>query len=91
MSVSLGMLLYVLARLTSDHHSIGSAEIIALLVVSFVLLACFPVWMRFQTANGRPALIPNHLWSKVTFTSACISVFFCWASLNSFEYFTTLL
>jgi hypothetical protein len=91
MSTSLGMLLYVLARLTSDHHSIASAENIAVLVVSFVLLACFPVWMHFQTIKGRPALMPNHLWTKATFTSACVSVFFCWASLNSFEYFTTLL
>ena len=90
MSVALGLLLYVLATITSSYRSIGQAQSIALLVVSLILLAAFPVWMNYQTKRGRPALIPNKLWNKASFTSICVSVFFCWASLNGIEYFTTL-
>ena len=90
MSVALGLLLYVLATITTSYMSIGHAQSIALLVLSLALLATFPAWMNYQTKNGRPALIPNSLWRKASFTSICVSVFFCWASLNGIEYFTTL-
>ncbi|PQK12735.1 hypothetical protein BB8028_0003g13500 [Beauveria bassiana] len=90
MSVALGLLLYVLATLTTSYKTIRQPQSIALLVVSLILLAAFPVWMDYQTKHGRPALIPNSLWRKASFTSICVSVFFCWASLNGIEYFTTL-
>ncbi|KAH9905432.1 major facilitator superfamily domain-containing protein [Xylariomycetidae sp. FL2044] len=90
LSVALGLLLYMLAMVTSDYRNIRQGSNIAILVVSLILLAVFPAWMSVQTRNGRPALIPNRLWRKASFTAACLSVFFCWASLNGIEYFTTL-
>ncbi len=90
LSISLGMLLYVLGMVTSDYRNIGHASNIALLSISLALLVAFPCWMHWQVKHCRRALIPNRLWRKATFTSACLCVFFCWASLNGIEYFTTL-
>ena len=89
-SVALGGLCYVLAMTTSSYRRINDPQNIALLIVSAVLIAAFPFWMNYQTKHGRPALIPNSLWKNASFTSVCISVFFCWAALNGIEYFTTL-
>ncbi|EEP82333.1 conserved hypothetical protein [Uncinocarpus reesii 1704] len=90
LSVALGLLLYVLAMTTSSYRQVGSPHNIALLAVSGTLLVTFPCWMHFQCKRSKPALIPNRLWQNASFTSICISVFFCWASLNGIEYFTTL-
>ncbi|KAK7752844.1 hypothetical protein SLS62_005186 [Diatrype stigma] len=91
LSLALGMLLYVLGMVTSDHRNIQRASNIALLAVALaLLLVIFPCWMHWQVKHGRPALIPNRLWRKATFTSACLCVSLCWASLNGIEYFTTL-
>ncbi|KAK8119337.1 aminotriazole resistance [Apiospora kogelbergensis] len=90
LSAALGLLMYVLAMTTSSYLSIGYAQNAALLAVSLALIIAFPLWMHWQTLKGRPALIPNRLWRNATFTSVCISVFFCWAALNGLEYFTTL-
>ncbi|EFE42758.1 hypothetical protein TRV_02478 [Trichophyton verrucosum HKI 0517] len=90
MSAALGLLMYVLAMTTSSYKRVGNAQNIVLLVVSILLLATFPFWMRFQVKRARPALIPNKLWKNSAFSSICASVFFCWASLNGIEYFTTL-
>lgn len=90
LSIALSILMYVLAMVTSDYRNIGAAANIALLIVSLLLVAAFPFWMHFQERRGQPALIPNRLWRKPEFTAACLSVFFCWASLNGIEYFTTL-
>ncbi|KAK2754486.1 hypothetical protein FQN54_006887 [Arachnomyces sp. PD_36] len=89
-SAGLGILMYVLAMTTSSYQRIGDTQNIVLLVVSLVLVAAFPFWMDYQVKRGRPALIPNRLWRRASFTSICVSVFFCWASLNGIEYFTTL-
>ena len=90
MSAALGMLLYVLATTTSSYREFGDSKIIVLLVVSLALLGVFPLWMNYQVRNGRPAIIPNRLWRNAAYTATCIAVFFCWASLNAIEYFTTL-
>ncbi|RYP92789.1 hypothetical protein DL770_001069 [Monosporascus sp. CRB-9-2] len=90
LSASLGMLMYVLGMVTSDYRNLRKASNIALLSISLVLLAGFPCWMYWQAKHDRPALIPNRLWRQATFASACLGVFFCWASLNGIEYFTTL-
>jgi hypothetical protein len=90
LSVSLGLLMYVLAMVTSDYRNLNEPSNMALLAVSVVLLVAFPCWMHWQNKGNKPALIPNRLWRKATFTSACLSVFFCWASLNGIEYFTSL-
>ena len=90
MSAALGILLYVLATTTSSYHKFSDSKNIALVVVSIVMLALFPIWMDYQVRHSRPAIIPNKLWRNAAFTATCIAVFFCWASLNAIEYFTTL-
>ncbi|KAK8088082.1 hypothetical protein PG997_003043 [Apiospora hydei] len=90
LSVALALLMYVLAMITSDWRNVKKPAQIVLLVVSILLLVAFPLWMRRQVQVGKPALIPNRLWRKASFTSACLCVFFCWSSLNGIEYFTTL-
>ncbi|KAK8095897.1 aminotriazole resistance [Apiospora kogelbergensis] len=90
LSVALALLMYVLAMITSDWRNIRKPVQIVLLVVSMLLLAAFPFWMHRQVQIGKPALIPNRLWRKASFTSACLCVFFCWSSLNGIEYFATL-
>ncbi|VTO88819.1 unnamed protein product [Fusarium graminearum] len=90
MSVALGMLLYVLAMISSSYKRLDDPANITLLAIAIVLLAAFPFWMDYQVKHGRPALIPNSLWRNRSFTSVCIAVFLCWASLNGIEYFTTL-
>lgn len=90
MSCALGLLMYVLSMATSSYRNAGHAQDVVLLVVSVLLLAAFPCWVHIQERKGRPALIPNRLWRKASFTSICIAVFFCWTSMNAIEYFTTL-
>ncbi|KAI1302919.1 major facilitator superfamily domain-containing protein [Xylaria venustula] len=90
MSVGLALLFYVLAAVSTSYISLGYAQNIALLVISLVLLASFPLWMQWQTKHSRPALIPNKLWRNASFTTICASVFLCWASLNAIEYYITL-
>lgn len=90
MSVALGILLYVLAVTSSSYRNLTDAENIVLLVASVLMISAFPFWMDYQVKRGNPALIPNKLWRNRAFTSVCIAVFLCWASLNGIEYFTTL-
>ena len=90
MSAALGILLYVLATTTSSYTNFTERPNIALFVLSIVLLGVFPFWMSYQVRHGRPAIVPNRLWKNAAFTATCIAVFFCWASLNAIEYFTTL-
>lgn len=89
-SVSLGMLLYVLAMTSSSYKRLDNPENIVLLVLSIIGLSAFPFWMNYQTKRGRPALIPNKVWKNWAFTAVCISVFLCWASLSGLEYYMTL-
>ena len=89
-SAGLGLLLYILAVTTSSYTSIINPRTAGLLSVSIILLILFPFWMDWQVKHSRPALIPNKLWRNPAFTSICVSVFFCWASLNGIEYFCTL-
>lgn len=90
LSAALGILLYVLATTTSSYKNLGDTENIVLLTISLILLCAFPTWMHFQVKRGKPAIIPNKLWRNGAFTTTCVAVFFCWASLNAIEYFTTL-
>ena len=89
-SVSLGMLLYVLAMTSSSYKRLDNPENIVLLVLSVIGISAFPFWMNYQTRRGRPALIPNKVWKNWAFTAVCISVFLCWASLSGIEYYMTL-
>lgn len=76
--------------MTSDYRNITKPSTITLLIVALLLLIAFPVWMHYQVQRKRPVLVPNRLWRQPAFTAACLGVFFCWASLNGIEYFTTL-
>ncbi|KAF5026993.1 hypothetical protein F66182_867 [Fusarium sp. NRRL 66182] len=89
-SAALGMLLYVLAMISSSYKRLDDPANVALLTIAVILLVAFPFWMDYQVKHGKPALIPNSLWRNRSFTSVCIAVFLCWASLNGIEYFTTL-
>ena len=90
LSTAFGLLLYVLATTTSSYRRLSEAPSIVLLSLSIAMLAAFPIFMDFQVRRGKPALIPNKLWRNAAFTTICVAVFFCWASLNAIEYFTTL-
>ena len=90
LSTALGILLYVLATTTSSYRRLSKVQNIVLLVISIVLLAMFPVYMSYQVRRQKPALIPNKIWRNASFTTTCIAVFFCWASLNAIQYFTAL-
>lgn len=90
LSTALGILLYVLATTTSSYRRLSEVQNIVLLVISIVLLGVFPLYMDYQVKHQRPAIIPNKLWRNVAFTTTCMAVFFCWASLNAIQYFTTL-
>ena len=90
LSTALGILLYVLATTTSSYRRFSEVQNIVLLVVSILLLAVFPLYMDYQVKHQRPAIIPNKLWRNAAFTTTCVAVFFCWASLNAIQYFTTL-
>lgn len=90
LSTALGILLYVLATTTSSYRRLSDVQNIVLLVLSILLLAVFPLYMSYQVKRQKPAIIPNKLWRNATFTTTCIAVFFCWASLNALQYFTTL-
>ncbi|KAM0551285.1 hypothetical protein ACHAPJ_008388 [Fusarium lateritium] len=68
MSVALGMLLYVLAMISSSYKRLDDPANIALLTTALVLLAAFPFWMDYQVKHGKPALIPNSLWRNWSFT-----------------------
>lgn len=90
LSAALGILLYVLATTTASYRRLSEVQNIVLLVVSVVLLAIFPLYMSYQARRQKPAIIPNKLWRNASFTTTCVAVFFCWASLNAIQYFTTL-
>lgn len=90
LSTALGILLYVLAMTTSSYRRLSDVQNYVLLIVSIVLLAVFPLYMGFQERRQKPAIIPNRLWRNAAFTTTCIAVFFCWASLNATQYFTAL-
>ncbi|CAG9982599.1 unnamed protein product [Clonostachys byssicola] len=88
MTASLGLLSYEFAVMTS--LGIREPINIALLTSGLVLLPIFGLWMHRQTRLGRPALIPNNLWTNIPFTTVCITVFLVWGALNASEQLTAL-
>jgi MFS family permease len=88
-SAGLGLLLYILAAITSGL-SIRDPQAIVLLLLSLSLIILFPFWMRHQTRRNRPALIPNRLWRNAVFSSICACVFLSWAAMNCIQYLATL-
>ncbi|CAH0046020.1 unnamed protein product [Clonostachys solani] len=80
---SLALLSYELAVFSRTHaeRHIRQPLNLALLCVAFILLPVFGIWMHFQTKRGRPALVPNSLWTNGPFTAG---------ALNASEQLTTL-
>ena len=64
---------------------------ILLLVMAVATIPLFIIWMKAQEAQGKPALIPNSLWRNSTFTAICLMVLLSWATLQSMEWFLSLL
>jgi MFS family permease len=46
--------------------------------------------MKYQVKHNRPALIPNHLWTNLPFTSVCLMILLCNAVINCLELFCSL-
>jgi hypothetical protein len=76
--------------ISADLASIRSAETASLLAVSILLLFAFPAWMHYRERCGKPALVPNKLWSNLPFTSTCIMVALSYGVMNSIELFSSL-
>ncbi|KAI0907266.1 MFS general substrate transporter [Ustulina deusta] len=89
-SVALGLVSYILAAITIDLSSIRTAPVIALLIISVLLFLCFPLWVRRQEQLGRPALIPNSLWTNSSFASVNALCFLGWATVTANQYFLAL-
>lgn len=91
-SASLALLSYELAVFSGTHaeRHIRQPLNLTLLCVALVLLPVFGIWMHFQTKRGRPALVPNSLWTNGPFTAVCATVFLVWGALNASEQLTTL-
>jgi hypothetical protein len=64
---------------------------IALLVFSLILIPVFILWMHHRDRIGKAALIPNHLWKKIEFTSVCICVMIAWGVTEAMDLFFSLL
>ena len=89
-SSALGLLSYVLAAVTVDMSTISQPANIAMLVLSGLLFPAFGVWAHSQEKRGRPALIPNTLWSNAVFRSISLLSFFAWATVTVNQYFIAL-
>ncbi|KAF5657632.1 integral membrane protein [Fusarium heterosporum] len=91
-SASLALLSYVLAVVADADakEQIRKPLNLTLLCLGLTLLPAFIMWMHFQTSRGRPALIPNKMWTNLPFASVCAIVFFVWGSLNATEQLSAL-
>jgi MFS family permease len=92
-STGLAFLSYVLGVTTGSgaKQELRKPYNIALLCVGVSLFPVFAFWMRRQVRLGRPALIPNSLWTtNLPFTAVCIAVFLLYGILNASEQLATL-
>ncbi|KAH6999079.1 major facilitator superfamily domain-containing protein [Ilyonectria sp. MPI-CAGE-AT-0026] len=84
------LLCYLLAILSADVSRINEPFSIVLLSLSPIALLCFIGWMHHRVKKGKPALIPNSLWTNATFSSICATIALSFAVLNSMELFCSL-
>lgn len=87
-STCLALLSYVFATITGSDQAIRDPANISLLVVAIALIPAFIWWMGRQAGLGRPALIPNKLWTNIPFTTICIVVLLIWGPFNATEQYT---
>ncbi|KAI9697107.1 MAG: hypothetical protein M1820_007922 [Bogoriella megaspora] len=84
-STSLALMSYVLAAVTGSGTSIKHPANATLLAVALALIPGFILWVGRQERNNKPAIIPNSLWRKRSFSVICIAVFLIWGSFNAAE------
>ncbi|OQE25600.1 hypothetical protein PENSTE_c006G09886 [Penicillium steckii] len=91
-STCLALLSFELAVATGTNagHNMREPMNIAFLCIAVALLPAFALWMRHQSRHSRPILIPNSLWTKLPFTSICMTVFLVWGTLNTSEQLAAL-
>ena len=77
--------------LAADVDNIANASTVVLIVLSTTLIALFVFWMRRQEQRQKPALIPNSLWKKTSFTTICLLILLSNAVVNRMELFSSLL
>lgn len=83
-------MIHLKRMVTSSYQHIQEPYLIVLLCISAILIPIFAFWVGRQEKHGKPALIPNTLWKKKSFTATCVIVFFTWAVFNALQYVSTL-
>lgn len=77
--------------ISSSSDNIKQPLNIALLVLGVVLGPASYFWMQRQERCDRVALIPTSIWPNRHFTTICAMLFLTSVSLNSLEFFFSLL
>jgi hypothetical protein len=77
--------------LSADISNIKQPTNVVLLILSIAFMPAFAFWMGRQEKKSKPALIPNALWKKRTFTSICLMVLLSIALISGMELFSSLL
>lgn len=77
--------------LSADIGNVKRPANIVLLILSIILMPVFAFWMQRQEKLTKPALIPNSLWKKGTFTSICLMLLLSNALIFGMELFSSLL
>lgn len=77
--------------MSGNPESLRDPSRLLLLVIALGTIPLFVVWMHVQAGRGKPALIPNSLWKNATFSAICMMVLLSWATLQSLEWFISLL
>ncbi|KAJ9137115.1 Aminotriazole resistance protein [Pleurostoma richardsiae] len=81
---------YLLAVLSTDVYRIREPGSIVILVLGVLAAPAFAYWAHRRMRFGKPALIPNSLWKKKSFTTICATICLSFAVLNSMELFSSL-
>lgn len=89
-SACLAMLAVVLVQLSENQDHIREPAVIGMLAASLALIPAFVWWMHAAARRGRPVLIPNGLWRRVTFSSVCVMVMMSYAVMQTLELYVTL-
>lgn len=76
---------------TEDVGLLKNPVNIELLVTSLMLIPIFIFWMYHRDKIGKRALIPNHMWKNIEFSSICITVMISWGVIESMDLFLSLL
>ena len=77
--------------MSENLSSLREPAKVMLLIVALATIPLFVVWMHVQEVRKKPALIPNSLWKNSTFSATCVMVLLSWATLQSLEWFISLL